>query len=128
MSAGRLRRIGPEAFDGPRRRSRHNVAVAFLADWCPFCRAFEPEFAALVPTPGLEVEVADLTAMDSPLWEQFHVDVVPTVVLFADGQPVFRADGIRGEGLGPETVETVRRLARGLHGRRGSSPRRAAGH
>ncbi len=127
MSVPGLPRVGPEAFEGRRLRSRGTVAVAFLADWCPFCRDFEPGFAALAPTPGLGLEVADLTSLESPLWERFEVDIVPTVVVFADGEAVFRADGVAGEGLGPEALEGVRQAARRTAGRSASASRRSPG-
>jgi thioredoxin 1 len=76
------------------------VVVLFHATWCPFCRAFAPVFgrvaaegAAWAP---LEVVVDE---DDDPIWERYHIDVVPTVVFFDDGQPVGRIDGKAGIGI-----------------------------
>jgi thiol-disulfide isomerase/thioredoxin len=104
----RLERVGAEAFDGVRLRRPGTVGVAFLAEWCPFCRAFEPEFAALAGTPSPALLVADLTSEDSPLWDRFGVDVVPTVIVFREGEASFRADGVAGEGLSPSALRSIR--------------------
>jgi len=104
----RLERIGPESFDGERLRREGTVAVAFLADWCPFCRAFEPEFADLDRRTPARLAVADVTADDSPLWERFRLEVIPTVIVFRDGRPAFRADAVPGRGLGRADLERIR--------------------
>jgi thiol-disulfide isomerase/thioredoxin len=119
----RLERLGPEAFDGGRLLRPGTVAVAFLADWCPFCRTFEPEFARLSAGAGGRLLVADMTAMDSPLWDRFAVEVVPTVVVFREGKVAFRADGVAGEGLGPTDLSAI---ARALRSSGRTAPRRRA--
>jgi thiol-disulfide isomerase/thioredoxin len=104
-----MERIGADAFDGEKLRRPGPVAVAFLADWCPFCRAFESQFRALeggVPFALLE---GDVTDEESPLWETFHLDVVPTLVGFRDGAVVFRADGVLGQGLSERDLNALRR-------------------
>ncbi len=93
---GRLESIGPEAFNGPRLARPGTWAVGFLADWCPFCRDFEPTFAALAAQPGLSLLVADLTDVESPLWDLFRIEVVPSVIVFRDGEAVFRSTAGRG--------------------------------
>jgi thioredoxin 1 len=101
-----LDRVGPGEFDGERLKRQGVVAVAFLADWCPFCRAFEPEFARLAER-GIRLLVADVTPEESPLWERFQVEVVPTVVVFRSGQAVFRADGVPGRGLDAAALAAI---------------------
>ncbi len=108
-----LARVGPEAFDGPRLRRAERVGVAFLADWCPFCRSFEPEFAALAATAVAPLLIADLTSLSSPLWDRFAIEIVPTVVVFDRGEPIFRADGVSGEGLGPADLRAIADALRG---------------
>jgi len=107
VTGPRLERVGAEAFDGDRLRRPGRVAVAFLADWCPFCRAFEPEFARIAAGAPERFLVADLTSEESPLWERFRVEIVPTVVVFDSGRAVFRADGVAGEGLDERDLEAV---------------------
>jgi hypothetical protein len=103
-------RIGAQAFDGLRLRRNGTWAIAFLADWCPFSRAFLPSFAAL--TGGdFGLAIADLTDEENPLWEQFAIEVVPSVIVFRDGTPIFRADGRLMEGLGPNDLTAVQSAA-----------------
>ena len=108
---GRLESIGPEAFNGPRLARPGTWAVAFLADWCPFCRDFEPTFAALAAQPGLSLLVADLTDVESPLWDLFRIEVVPSVIVFRDGEAVFRVDGRSGYGLDGKDVGSIQAAA-----------------
>ena len=118
-----LERVGPEAFDGVRLRRPGTVAVAFLADWCPFCRAFAPAFAALARPAGPSLLVADVTSEESPLWDRFAVDVVPTVVVFRDGTPVLRADGVAGAGLAPAELRAIRAALQAASRAPGPTPR-----
>jgi thioredoxin 1 len=103
-----MERIGVEEFDGTRFRRPGTWAIAFSADWCGFCRDFAPKFATLGDPGGFQVAVADLTDEESPLWERFEVDVVPTVIVFRAGARSFRRDGRLGRGLGVEDLEAVR--------------------
>ena len=103
-----LERLGPEAFEGNRLRRDGTWALAFLADWCPYCRAFVPDFEALQGSGPFEVAIADLTDEESPLWEQFRVEVVPTLVAFRSGQAIFRRDGILGQGLSTADLTALR--------------------
>jgi thiol-disulfide isomerase/thioredoxin len=103
-------RIGIESFEDRRLVRPGTWAVAFLADWCPFCRAFVPPFLGLEGL-GFGIAIADLTDVESPLWERFEIEVVPSVIVFRDGVPVFRANGRYGEGLGPEDLAAVRSAA-----------------
>ncbi|HLM70463.1 MAG TPA: thioredoxin family protein [Thermoplasmata archaeon] len=86
--------------------------VAFLADWCPFCRSFRPEFSPLEAGSGFRVAFGDVTSEESPLWEDFQIDVVPTLVVFREGRPVFRVDGVLGLGVPPGGLEQARAAAR----------------
>jgi hypothetical protein len=83
---GRLRHDGP-------------WAVCFAAEWCRFCQDFVPKFAALDPMGAFRTALADVTDLESPLWEEFRIDVIPTLVAFRDGRPTWRRDGLAGEGL-----------------------------
>ncbi len=95
--------LGPGAFEGQTLRRPGRYAVVFSADWCPFCRDFLPKFAALEGNPKFHVAQVDLTDLQSPLWEQFEIEVVPSVVVFRDGEVTQRTDGIAGVGLGRPT-------------------------
>lgn len=116
-----IEKVGTEAFSGERLDRPGIWAVAFLADWCPFCEQFAPAFASLrVRT--VRLLVADLTDVDSPLWDRFRIEVVPTVVVFRDGVATARYDGRAGEGIDPDQLH---RLEESLGAGERSAPRRA---
>lgn len=105
-AADRLERLGAAAFRSGKLRRSGTWAVAFVAEWCPFCRAFAPLFATLANEHS--VALGDVTDLDNPVWEQFDIEVVPTVVVFRDGSPVLRRNGILGEGLSEKDLSEVR--------------------
>jgi thioredoxin-like negative regulator of GroEL len=76
------------------------VAVLFHASWCGFCRAFRPRFRELLTEAsgwaGVEVLLDDDA---SPLWGDYGVEVVPTVLFCDDGRVVARVDALRGVGI-----------------------------
>lgn len=80
------------------------VLVAFLADWCPFCRRFRPAFEALDGQIPATTALADVTDESSPLWDRFGIEIVPTLVLFEQGSPVARIDGTAGVGILPAAL------------------------
>ncbi len=78
-------------------------AILFHATWCPFCRAFKPRFEELV-TPGTGFEPLEVLLDDeeNPLWGEFQIETIPTVLFFVDGRQVGRSDAVRDEGLGEQ--------------------------
>ncbi len=119
---GPLARVGAEAFDGDRLLRPGVVVVAFLADWCPFCRRFEPELQRLVAEQRLVAVAADLTSEESPLWDRFRIRVVPTVIVYRDGVSVLRIDGRRLRGLGAADLRRIADAARAAGGAGDSAP------
>jgi len=116
---------GPASFDGVRLTTAGIVVAVFLADWCPFCRSFRTEILRFAAERRWKLLVADLTSEESPLWDRFHVEIVPTVVVFRDGEAVFRRDGVAGRGLGPTDLAAIGRAVDGEVGRgagRGRKP------
>jgi thiol-disulfide isomerase/thioredoxin len=99
-----------DSFWDGRLQRRGIWVVAFVADWCPFCRQFLPEFVRL-EDPSFRTGRADVSSYGSPLWEMFDLDVVPTVIVFRDGAIVFRADGRLGEGLEESDLRAIRAAA-----------------
>jgi thioredoxin 1 len=103
-----LERLGADAFDGTTLKRAGTWAVAFSADWCPFCREFLPKFEGLGPLATGHLALGDLTDEETPLWERFSVEVVPTVIVFRDGAPILRRDGRLGRGLNESDLKAVR--------------------
>ncbi len=113
MSSPRPERLTENDFPRGRLARPGTWAVAFLADWCPFCRAFEPGFLGISTEGRFTLAVADLTSEASPLWDDFRIEIVPSVVVFRDGDPIHRADGRPGYGLDSKDLAAVRAAALG---------------
>ena len=56
---------------------------------------------------GIEWAVADISDIDDPLWETFAVNIVPTVIVFKNGELVSRKDGVLGRGLSTKAIDEV---------------------
>ena len=106
-----MEKVEADAFRKDRLLREGTWVVAFLADWCPFCQQFRPQFAALEGTPGFRVAVGDVTSEESPLWEDFRIDVIPMVVVFRDGREVFRAESLVGQGLPVGSLTAIQSAA-----------------
>jgi thioredoxin 1 len=114
-----MERLGPKDFEGDRLRRKGTWAIAFLADWCPFCRSFRTLFDRFDGGGSFETAVADVSDYSSPLWDRFRIEVVPSLIAFRDGVAVHRIDGVPMEGLGPTDLDDLRGFlgpARPSHG------------
>ncbi len=70
------------------------VLVDFYADWCGPCKMLEPTVEALAAESPAAVAKVDVDA-NQDLATQYRVQGVPTLVLFADGEPVEQVTGVR---------------------------------
>jgi len=86
-------------FDGKRLKKSGTWVVLFAADWCPFCRRFSPIFNSSLAEKKMPSVLADLSDYENPLWETFDIQVVPTVIVFSDGEITYRKDAALGQGL-----------------------------
>jgi thiol-disulfide isomerase/thioredoxin len=109
-----VERLAISDFDGRDLRRPGSVVVAFVAQWCGFCREFEPRFRALEPLPGCALALADVSDQSSPLWETFGIEVVPTVIGFVEGALRWRRDGELGEGLTDRDVAAIQAACAGV--------------
>ena len=107
--------LPPQAFDAGRLRRDGTWLVGFLADWCPFCRQFRPKLDAVRGSGTFEVGIGNLTSDDSPLWDEFGIEVVPALIVFQDGAPIFAAQSDPGVGLPLGTLERAVAIARAAH-------------
>jgi len=94
-------------FEGQRLKNHATVPVLFIANWCFFCRSFHPQFEIAMKNKGIEWAVADISDMDNPLWETFEISIVPSVIVFKNGELVSRKDGVPGRGLSTRTIDEV---------------------
>ncbi len=66
--------------------------VLFYASWCPDCARFMPTFDSLGSKTKLRLLKAKIDADENPIWEDYKIEAVPTVVLFEDGKEKMRAE------------------------------------
>ncbi len=88
-------------------QSAEPTVVLFTTSWCPFCRRFGPKFVNAATKADVRCVMAYIDDWDNPLWDEYHVDVVPTLVLFEGGKPAYRRDGVLGQGLGQHDLDAV---------------------
>ncbi len=76
------------------------VLVLFYASWCPYCRNFVPVFDKKIANFnfGSVIHVL-LDDYDNPLWDDYDIEAVPTVIFFEKGKVSKRLDGKFGVGL-----------------------------
>ena len=76
------------------------VMVLFYASWCPFCVRFVPVFDKKIAEyrAGTVMHVL-LDDYDNPMWDDYEIDAVPTVILFEKTKVYKRLDGKFGVGL-----------------------------
>jgi len=87
--------------------STEPTVVMFTTSWCPFCRRFKPRFIDAATKADVRTVMVYIDDWENPLWDEYKVDVVPTLVLFENGKPVYRRDGALGRGLGDHDVAEI---------------------
>jgi thioredoxin 1 len=80
------------------------VLVDFYADWCGPCQMLEPVVESIAESTDAAVAKVDVDA-NQQLAAQFGVQGVPTMVLFADGEPVEQMVGFEDEGTLRSLIE-----------------------
>jgi thiol-disulfide isomerase/thioredoxin len=99
-----MKKLGNKDFSGQKLEAQGDWAVCFGADWCPFCRAFRGQYEKLDGKVAFNLGWGDVTDMDTPLWESFNLDIVPTLVAYRDGNILWRKDGAPGRGLDEKAI------------------------
>ena len=62
-------------------------------------------FQAAAEKAGIAWAFMDISDDDSPLWGAFGIEVVPTIIVFKEGEAVFTKEGILGRGLSERAVD-----------------------
>jgi thioredoxin 1 len=100
-------------FDGTTLLDSRNILALFYATWCPFCRTFVLTFEESMQGRGNPLgALVDISDMNSPLWERFNVEIVPTLIGFKDGRILMRKDGVAGVGLSARELDDAIREMR----------------
>jgi thioredoxin len=76
------------------------VIVLFYATWCPYCINFVPIFDKRIINynVGNVIHVL-LDDYNNQLWDDYDIEVVPTVIFFENTKVSRRLDGRFGRGL-----------------------------
>ena len=94
---GKLLAVTPETFEEVVLKADKPVLVDFWAEWCPPCRVLGPTLEKFAEKEKrLTIVKADVEDNDE-LADQFNVMNIPTMILFKEGQEVFRMVGKRSE-------------------------------
>ncbi len=77
------------------------TVVFFEMTFCPYCLAYKTRFADLVRERSGDVNFLRVKIDDprNPLWTRYEIHAVPTVIAFAAGGIVARADAMLAFGL-----------------------------
>jgi thioredoxin 1 len=81
------------------------VLADFYADWCGPCQMLEPIVETIAADTSATVTKIDIDA-NQQLAAEYDVRGVPTLILFADGQPAERLVGMQDEAQLRSVIET----------------------
>ena len=111
-----IKHLEPHHFD-KLLSSKEKALVMFYADWCPFCQRFRPIFEAvaaesnnlqhLKPEYNNKMYGAKVNDDNSPLWDRFSINAVPTIIAFNKGKIVSRRDAKMGIGLNKSDLDSI---------------------
>lgn len=91
--------LGEKDFSGVHLNRSGVVVVCFGATWCPVTRRFMPRFVGERHRIAGTLAVADITDLNSALWDTFRIRITPSIIVFRDGEVQTRVDGKRFFGI-----------------------------
>jgi len=76
------------------------VLALFYSTWCPYCNRFMPTFDKQITAhPFQNIVHVILDDDDNPLWDEYDISAVPTIIYFEEGKVADRLDARLGLGL-----------------------------
>ncbi len=76
-------------FDQIVREEKKLTLVEYSAPWCVYCRRIGPAFDKLADQYADKVVLSKVNIDDEPgLAQEYQIELVPTLVLYKDGEPV----------------------------------------
>ncbi len=98
QAGGEVVKVGDDDFEAKVLKADKPVLVDFSATWCGPCQRQEPiiekiarKYAGKAVVASLDIDKAPKTA------DKYSIEAVPTLIIFKDGQEVWRAVGLRTE-------------------------------
>ncbi|MEM5804466.1 MAG: thioredoxin family protein [Candidatus Aenigmatarchaeota archaeon] len=85
-------------------QTRKLVIACFYMETCPFCRKFLPIFEKQNGMTGMEFVKVDITDENSPLWDEYKIQHVPSVIVFRNGRPLIQMDARPNVGLREQDI------------------------
>jgi thioredoxin 1 len=76
-----------------------SIVALFFAQWCPYCRAFKPAFEKTASSSDRDCGLIDISDEKSEYWDRYGISIVPTVIVFSNGEVIARKDGKPRVGL-----------------------------
>ena len=84
-----MQNMNAEAFRNALAQSDKPVLVDFWAPWCTYCRRIGPAFDKIAQQYADSLIVGKVNIDEEPaLAQQEQIEVIPTLVLYRDGQAV----------------------------------------
>ena len=88
-------------------KKNKTVLTLFYASWCPYCARFVPNFDKKAASLGFKSVVhVLLDDYNNPLWDDYDIPAVPTIIFFEDDKVCKRLDGKLGTGLSEGEFKT----------------------